>query len=346
MSTIDFHAHVFPNPVEKVLPKAVETAQKILPQGKWSDYLNPTLATMGLGMARRMARQLFEPTQDKMHQAQVWMRHLPGVARAGLDQMGGVAALPRLLIESTPEDLIEAMDASGVDQALVIAHPPFASNEWVLEVCQANSDRLIPVVNVPKGTDNPGQLLKDYVSQGARALKIHAAADGEGPTSERYLALLDAARELKIPVILHTGCIQNRLFYKDPSFGKAEEFATWFEAYPELTFILAHMNFHEPEKAISLGELHANVLVDTSWQPPEMISEAVRRLGADRVLFGSDWPFVGGNLAIGKKRIEEGVAAGVYTQEDAAKILGGNALKLLLTAVDQSNTESSHAPMA
>jgi len=339
MSTIDFHVHVFPNPVEKVLPGALGQAQKILPEGsklkeKLSPYLDPTLVSMGLGMARRMARQLLEPTQDKMHEAQVWMRHLPGMARAGLDQLGGVATLPRLLVESTPEDLLEAMDAAGVDQAVVIAHPPFASNDWVLEVCAQNSDRLIPVVNIPKGTESPGRKLEDYLDQGARALKIHAAADGEGPESARYRELLEVAQAKKLPVILHTGCIQNRLFYKDPGFGKVEAFEPWFEAYREITFILSHMNFHEPERAIQMGELHSNVSVDTSWQPPEMIGEAVRRLGSGRVLFGSDWPFVGGNLAIGKKRIEEGVSAGVYTQDDADKILGGNAMRLILGGVD------------
>jgi len=344
MPTVDFHAHVFPNPVEKILPHAVgiaaESAQKVLPEGKLkenlSNYLNPMMVGMGLGMVRRMARQFLEPSRDKLHKAQVWMRHLPGVARAGLDQMGGMATLPHLLIESTPDDLVEAMDAAGVDQAVVIAHPPLASNEWVLEVCSQHSDRLIPVVNVPKGTPDPGAKLSEYIEQGARALKIHAAADGEGPDSDRYRALLEVAQQKHLPVILHTGCIQNRLFYKDPSFGKAEAFSGWFEAYPEIRFVLAHMNFHEPEVAIQMGELHRNVMVDTSWQPAEMISEAVRRLGADRVLFGSDWPFVGGNLAIGKKRIEEGVAAGVYSQEDAEKILGGNALKLM----------EPHAPMA
>lgn len=320
--TIDFHAHVFP----------LEPPQN----PKLGPWLGPWL-----GMARRMARQFLEPATDKLHQAQVWMRHLPGLARAGLDQVGGIASIPHLLVESTPDDLTEAMDSAGVDQAVLIAHPPLASNEWVLQVCSQNPGRFFPVVNIPKGTPDPAGALREYVAQGARALKIHAAADGEGPTSERYLVLLDAVRELSrersFPVILHTGCIQNRLFYRDPECGRAEAFAQWFEAYPEITFVLAHMNFHEPQKALELGELHRNVCVDTSWQPAEMVGEAVRRLGADRVLFGSDWPFVGGNLQIGKRRIQEGVDAGVYSAEDAAKVLGGNALRLL---------QEAHAPVA
>lgn len=329
MPVIDFHAHIFPNPIEKLLP----LVPKLVPPGKAGQklkpYLNEMTLRMGLGLGRRMARQFLQPVSERMHTAQVWMRHLPPLARSGLDAMGGVATLPRLLVESTTDDLIEAMDAAGVDQTLVIAHPPYATNEMVLEACQMNSDRLIPVVNVPKTAEDPAAALREYVAQGARVLKIHAAADGEGVDSARYQALLEVAQQLRLPVILHTGCIQNRLFYKDPSWGRAEQFAPWFEAYRDVTFCLAHMNFHEPLKALDLCELYSNLVVDTSWQPPEVIGEAVRRLGAERVLFGTDWPFVGENIALGKARIEEGVEAEVYSREDADLVLGGNALRIL-----------------
>lgn len=338
MPVIDFHAHIFPNPIEKALPYV----PKFVPSGpageKLKPYLNEMTLRMGLGMVRRMARQFFQPAAEKMHSAQVWTRHLPPSARHGLDSLGGVATLPHLLVESTVEDLIDAMDEAGVDQALVIAHPPFCTNEFVLQACEQNPDRLIAVANVPKTSENPADVLRRYIDLGAKALKIHPAADGDGVESARYRALLEVAQERGLPVILHTGCIHNRLFFKDPSLGKAELFASWFEAYREVNFILAHMNFHEPLKAIELCELYSNVYVDTSWQPPEVISEAILKLGAKRVLFGTDWPFVGRNMALGKSRIEEGVQSGIYTQEQADLVLGGNALRLL------SGTERKSTP--
>ncbi|MBU6374491.1 MAG: amidohydrolase family protein [Bdellovibrionales bacterium] len=329
MPVIDFHAHVFPNPIEKALPYV----PKLVPPGpageKLKPYLNEMTLRMGLGMVRRMARQFFQPATEKMHSAQVWTRHLPASARHGMDSLGGVATLPHLLVESTAEDLIDAMDAAGVDQTLVIAHPPFCTNEFVLQACEQNPDRLIAVANVPKGSDDPAATLRGYIERGAKALKIHPAADGEGVDCARYRALLEVAQECRIPVILHTGCIHNRLFFKDPHLGKVELFTPWFEAYREVKFILAHMNFHEPLKAIELCELYSNLYVDTSWQPPEVISEAISKLGADRVLFGTDWPFVGTNISLGKSRIEEGVQSGVYTREQADLVLGGNALRIL-----------------
>jgi predicted TIM-barrel fold metal-dependent hydrolase len=256
------------------------------------------------------------------------LRHLPEPVRSRIDELSGLAPLPALLVESTALDLTEAMEQAGVDRALVIAHPPYMPNELVLEESQKN-DRFIPVVFVPSGTSRPGQALKNYHEQGARVLKIHPASDGEGVDSPRYKALLKAAAELDMPVILHTGCIHSHVLYKDPEQGQAQRFAPWFENFRSLKFILAHMNYHEPNIALDLAEEYPNLYVDTSWQPAEVIGEAVRRIDASRVLFGTDWPFVGNNLKIGIQRIEDAVGIGMLNEEQSKLILGENAAKLL-----------------
>ena len=201
------------------------------------------------------------------------------------------------------------------------------SNEFLLDRC-SEEPRLLPVVNIPSGTTRPGVALKNYVNKGAVALKIHPASDGEGVDSPRYKALLQSADTLGLPVILHTGCFHTHLFYKDPDQGQAQRYATWFETYKNIQFVLAHMNFHEPNIALDLVEEHENVHVDTSWQPAEVIGEAIRRVGAERVLFGTDWPFIGNNLSVGLKRIEVCVETGSMSEEQSELILGENAAKL------------------
>jgi predicted TIM-barrel fold metal-dependent hydrolase len=264
---------------------------------------------------------------SSLHKTQTILRYLPEPARRALDEVSGLAPIPTLLVESTVSDLTEAMDEASVDRALVIAHPPFISNEFVLEHC-AEDSRLLPVVNVPSGTSKPGNVLRGYVTKGAVALKIHPAADGEGADSPRYRALLKVADELGLPVILHTGCIHTHLFYKDPDQGQAQRYAPWFENYKNVRFVLAHMNFHDPNIAFDLMEEHANLYTDTSWQPAETIGEAVRRVGAERILFGTDWPFVGNNLTVGLARVRDCVESGTLTEEQASMILGENSTKL------------------
>ena len=309
---VDFHVHVFEDSLAKWMAKVP---------------LAP-LSPSRIGQWRKQARSWMKPISGSLHGLQTTLRYLPQSARRSLDEMSALIPLPGLLVESTLEDLNEAMSEAQVDYALVIAHPPIISNEFVLEICRENS-HLIPVVNVPKGVSKPGQVLKHYVELGARVLKIHPASDGDGPESPRYRALLRTAAELGLPVIIHTGCLHAHLLYRNPSHGKAEHFVKWYENYPSLQFVLAHMNFHEPQTALDICEEFPNVWVDTSWQPAEIIGEAVRRVGASKVLFGTDWPLVGNNISVGRKRIQDCVDTGLLNEEQSRLILGENAMKLL-----------------
>jgi uncharacterized protein len=305
---IDFHVHMFPDRLSRFIPVSKAESFQAM---------------------RKQARAWMRPYTGTLHRLQTAVRHAPRPLRRNLDAISGYAPLPGLLLESTPQDLLEVMDDAGVSRSVVIAHEPHIPNEFVLEHCQEHKDRMIAAVNIPSGTARPGMQLKRFAQAGARLLKIHGAADGEGPDSPRYQALLKVAADLGMPVILHTGCMHSALLYKCPEFGEAQRFAGWFKEYPNTQFILAHMNFHEPNIALDLAEIHPNVHVDTSWQPAEVIGEAVRRIGADRVFLGTDWPFVGHNMRVGLNRIQDCVDSGVIGAHERALIEGGNAARLL-----------------
>jgi predicted TIM-barrel fold metal-dependent hydrolase len=305
---VDFHAHIFPDRIT----------------------LSPHLGSieeMRLNFRKR-ARKWLRPFANTLHRAQPFVRMLPDSLRKPLDEVAMLAPVAGLLLESTHQDLKDAMTTSSVDRAIVIAHPPYLTNDKLMEIC-ADDPKLIAAVNIPVGTERPGQVLKSLAAKGARVLKIHAPNDGEGPESPRYRALLKTASELGLPVILHTGCIHSHVLYKNPELGDVKNFLGWFKTYPELRFVLAHMNYHEPDVALDIAEKHPNIYVDTSWQPTETIGEAVRRIGAGRVLFGTDWPLVGNNIDIGIQRIRDCVDTGTVSTADAELILGKNAECLL-----------------
>lgn len=270
---IDTHVHIYPQLKDKLGPTA-----KILKAPK---------------LLKNMAAKRQEKLNKLLQTAQSKIRELPKEVVALADGVHGAASAPGFLLNSSKDDLLESMDKNGIDKAIVIAHPPLVSNDFVLKTC-ADEPRLYPVVNIPKGDANPGALLKQYIAQGALALKIHAAADGFETQDPHYLALLKTANELELPVIIHTGCIHIKPFYKNPEMGHAERFESWFGAFPKVSFVLAHMNYHYPDKAIAYCQKHQNVFCDISWQPSEVIAEALEKI-PDKVMFGTDWPIVGSN---------------------------------------------------
>jgi predicted TIM-barrel fold metal-dependent hydrolase len=299
-TVIDFHVHAFPS----------------------------RLGSVETHPLRAQARSWLRPVQNSAHQLQTMIRHLPSTIRKGIDEIGSLLPLPAIAVESTVADLLEAMEHDEIDRALVIAHPNLIPNEFVLEAA-AQDPRLLAVVNIPPGTPKPGATLKNFIQKGARALKIHPAADGMGSESKHYRTLVKTAGELGIPVIIHTGCLHSSLLFKSPSASRAEHFTPWFEMYPDTRFVLAHMNYHEPGIAIDLMIDHPNVYADTSWQPAETIAEAVRNVGAERVLFGSDWPLLGNNFEVSRGRIRECIEMGWLTKDESKLILGENAARLL-----------------
>ncbi len=300
---IDFHCHVFPDPT----------------QGKLSPLVDPYLAKL---------KPLTQLLSRKIHDLIPNIRHLPSPLAQIIDELGVPSVLPLFLIDHSAAHLLKEMAEVGVTQAVIIAHPPLASNEFILKLASEHPE-LIAAVNITPAVEGKSDVLKKYHEEGAKILKIHPAFDGKGPDYEGYHELLATASELKMPVILHTGCIHSHLMYKNPSFGDVTLFESWFSQYREIKFVLAHMNYHSPNVALDIAERNENCLVDTSWQPSEIIAEAVRRIGPSRVLFGTDWPIVGNNFNVGISRIHECVTAKTISDQDSEQILGLNALNLL-----------------
>lgn len=320
---VDTHVHVFPS----LLKEDLLSAQKPDEESGYFQSIPHNL--------KKTARRWWAPLSKGIHHSQTILRHIPEKARMKLDELTSVAPLLGFFLESTATDLIDSMNRNGVSQSWLIAHPPYSSNEFILEITRrqkhlepSGQARFIPVVNMQRTTRKVAQQLKAYVNQGARAVKIHPAADGLGPESSHYRKIIKTATDLGIPIIIHTGCIHTHMLYKNPEMGRAQHFQPWFKEFKSARFILAHMNFHEPQLAFDLAEEHSNLYMDTSWQPSEIIGEAVRRLGSERILFGTDWPIIGNNLKVGLSRIADCLDSGMISSDDAKRILSLNATEL------------------
>jgi hypothetical protein len=256
------------------------------------------------------------------HQIQPGMRILPESMRKISDPLGLLGTLPGLLAESSPEDLQNVMAESGVDYAVTMPFPPYSDNAFVEQACSHDS-HLIQGFYVSQA----GPPLE--LTATARALFFYPALDGGDPHDDAYRNALAVAKERSIPVILCTGMVHSNVIFKNPELGKAEAFESWFADFPQIQFVLARMNLHDPGVIFDLADRYPNIGATTAWQPPEMIGEAVQRMGAERVYFGTEWPLVGHNMTVGLARIRDCVESQTLTEEQANLIMGENAQRLL-----------------
>ncbi len=299
MPIIDFQTQIWPDRLSAAVPGAIK---------KWGKFW----AT---------------PVSHVLHEAQPWLRFLPSLGRDIVQEVGAIAPLSHLLFESSLEDLKDSLEKNQIDRCVLVSDPGKIENDVLIQLTHSDS-RFIPAIRVPLNSDVKTVIEKAH-SEGARILQLHTASDGLNPDCDFYSAQINAASELGWIIIVQSGAPKTHLVYKKPENSSVDRFESWFKNWPQASFVIARMNFDAPELAIDAAERYENIYLETSWQPTETITEAVRRIGADRILFGSDWPIMGNNQKIGIARIRDAVHSKIISDSEGDKILGGNAERLL-----------------
>ena len=152
-------------------------------------------------------------------------------------------------------------------------------------------------------------------------IKLHPSCDKVRVTDPKAEPFLRLAADEGLPVMVHCGRWQEMSSYKFALEAAAK--------YPVTRFVLSHMGGDTPElemgtiRGIVEGRLD-NVLLGTEgvreyWA----VQRAVDELGADRVIFGSDFP-------LGHPRMYMGLVDALKLEPEQKRlILGANALRLV-----------------
>lgn len=221
------------------------------------------------------------------------------------------------------EDCIRAMDAAGVDAAAVMTLTDLPGLnpeglELIADACASHPGRLLGFLRLnPAHLETSRQLLRQAVTElGFKGLKLHPVSTLQHPGGAATIELVRLAGELGVPTLFHCG---------DEPMSTPLSVAETAAACPDATVILGHMGgyFHVDE-AIEVAEQHPNVVLETSAMPyPDKIRTAVDRVGAERVVFGSDGPVSSPALERQKVVIAD------LGEPAASLVLGGNASVLL-----------------
>jgi len=183
-------------------------------------------------------------------------------------------------------NLLDSMKKTNVEKSIVLALEPYVPTDGIIKACRQN-DKLIPFCSVHPRDKEKNYKLRKYIGEGCCGLKIHPVIQKIAPDDPATLELLEEAKTYNVPVLLHTGWGS----IGKGGYGLTKHYKKMLDAFPKMTFILAHMGFYEPLPLLDLIKNRPNVYVDTSWQPAGIIRKALEMVGADRILLGSDWPF-------------------------------------------------------
>ena len=241
----------------------------------------------------------------------------------------------------TIDELLLAMDAAGVARAVLLGwyweKPETCAwqNRFYAECVRRHPDRLSAFATLHPGAGRDATLgelrrARDDGLIGVGELSPHSQVfPVDDPVFAEVLAL---AGELRMPVNLHVTDPASR-----PYVGRIEtplrDFVRLARANPRTTFILAHWGGMLPlvDPAANAAAL-PNVFFDTAASPllydAGVWSRALPGIGADRVLFGSDFPL---NLYPKLEELPGLVRLVAEARAGGADVgvLGGNAARVL-----------------
>ena len=206
--------------------------------------------------------------------------------------------------------------AAGIGRTIVLPafHTDYdTANAELAEIVARHPERLIgfafvhPVRNAGAIS---GMIARAVGEFGFRGIKVHGA--DALPSRE----LCEAARRFRLPILADV-------------VGRAHVIDMFAPEYPDVNFIIAHFgsfadDWRAQQQVVDKIVRYPNVYADTSGvRRFDYIVEGVARAGANKIIFGSDGPWLHPAVELAKIRLL-GLPA---EQEDL--ILGGNILRLL-----------------
>jgi hypothetical protein len=222
-------------------------------------------------------------------------------------------------LENRWEALIDAMDRNGVQQAVSFPYPMAEvdsdlANGYVFEAWERYPDRIIPFALV-------GDDAVQWIARGARGFKQHFLLEPQRFELETIYPII---AEAGLPLIAH---LETRAIVRGVEAILA--------LAPTLKVIVAHMGRCEPNTGLGVVEnldalaKYPGVFFETSTvRDPDVFRQAVRKVGSERICFGSDFPFNSHLNADPMTTELQFMNSAGLAQRDLEKIMESNILEL------------------
>ncbi len=193
---------------------------------------------------------------------------------------------------ATLDNLPMAMKKNNIDYSVLLPIEPYTQTERSIQVCKKKKNILTFASVYPKNPKKK-EKPKKYMKTGCRGLKLHPIIQGVYPSDKSVIELMEEYRKYRRPVLFHTGESAYYVWQSETRrrLARVENFEEIISKFPDITFIMGYMGQTQRDEALALGEKYSNVYYDCTIQSVEGIQEALSRIGTDRLLYGSDFPF-------------------------------------------------------
>lgn len=146
----------------------------------------------------------------------------------------------------------------------------------------------------PKDPDSINEVQKCLGQYKMNGVKFHSWKQGYYPDNRPELdPIFNEIKKYKVHVEMHVGTAPLSTPY------------TWGEyarKHPDIDFLFTHTGYYEfGMSSIEVAKKYPNIWLETSGQmDTNVLKKAVKELGSERVVFGTDWPYKPLNIEIEK----------------------------------------------
>ncbi len=195
--------------------------------------------------------------------------------------------------KGTVSDLLNEGEKAGIDHFVVqsVATTPKqvkSINEFIAQSVKAANGKMTGLGTLhPDSEDIKGDI-EHLMELGLLGVKLHPDIQAFKIDDWRCLKIYEECEKQGLKILMHTG--DNRYDYSNPN-----RLLPILEIYKNLTIIGAHFGgWSIWEEAAEVYAGIPNFYVDCSssfpWIPKETALKVIRKYGAEKVLFGTDYP--------------------------------------------------------
>lgn len=210
-------------------------------------------------------------------------------AVAGTDRFYDVKSHCR----GTVTDLMDRGGSAGIDRFIVqsVATTPKqvkSINEFIAAEVNEHRDILIGLGTLHPDSEDIAGDVKHLIELGLKGVKLHPDIQAFKIDDYRCLKIYELCEEYGLPILMHTG--DYRYDYSNPN-----RLIPVLQIYKDLTVIGAHMGgwsiWEEASKQLcDMPNLYVDCSSSFNYISAQKAAEIIRRYGAERVLFGTDYP--------------------------------------------------------